>query len=205
MSPNARVFHRHLFVDDASEAGRAVVHCNRQAADARDERARHQRGSRRTSTIRRRCSVLRRATAFQSTRRSSSRRISIRQRSIPWCSDDLRWSRVSQGVYNQFGTSGWDQWLAQNGYIVVNINNRGTNNYGRDFMKVVYKQLGTYEAKDFAETARYLRTQPYVDPDRIAIMGTSYGGYSALISMELAPDVFSVGMANSGVADWRLY
>jgi dipeptidyl-peptidase 4 len=111
----------------------------------------------------------------------------------------------SQGVYNQFGASTWDQWLAQNGYLVVNVNNRGTNNYGRDFMKVVYKQLGTYEAKDFAETGKYLRTLPYVDGEHVAIMGTSYGGYSTLISMELAPDVFSIGMANSGVADWRLY
>ena len=53
----------------------------------------------------------------------------------------------SQGVYDQFDASGWKQWLAQNGYIVVDVNNRGTNNYGRDFMKVVYKQLGKYESE----------------------------------------------------------
>ena len=53
----------------------------------------------------------------------------------------------SQAVYNQFDASAWKQWLAQNGYIVVDVNNRGTNNYGRDFMKVVYKQLGKYEAQ----------------------------------------------------------
>ena len=111
----------------------------------------------------------------------------------------------SQGVYNQFDPSGWKQWLAQNGYIVVDVNNRGTNNYGRDFMKVVHKQLGKYEAHDFAETAKYLKTLPFVDGNHIAIMGTSYGGYSTMITMELYPDVFSVGMANSGVADWRLY
>ncbi|HXD48632.1 MAG TPA: S9 family peptidase [Gemmatimonadaceae bacterium] len=111
----------------------------------------------------------------------------------------------SQGVYDQFNASGWVQWLAQNGYIVVNVNNRGTNNYGRDFMKVVYKQLGTYEARDFAAAAAYLRNQSYVDGSRIAIMGTSYGGYSTMYSMEMYPDVFSVGIANSGVADWRLY
>jgi dipeptidyl-peptidase-4 len=111
----------------------------------------------------------------------------------------------SQAVYNQFDASAWKQWLAQNGYIVVDVNNRGTNNYGRDFMKVVYKQLGKYEAKDFAETANYLKTKPYVDGSRIGIMGTSYGGYSTMITMELYPDIFSVGSANSGVADWRLY
>jgi dipeptidyl-peptidase-4 len=111
----------------------------------------------------------------------------------------------SQAVYNQFDASAWKQWLAQSGYIVVDVNNRGTNNYGRDFMKVVYKQLGKYEAKDFAETAKYLKTKPYVDGSRIAIMGTSYGGYSTMITMELYPDIFTVGSANSGVADWRLY
>jgi dipeptidyl-peptidase-4 len=111
----------------------------------------------------------------------------------------------SQGVYNAFGTSGWNQWLAQNGYVVVNVNNRGTNNYGRDFMKVVYKNLGKYEAMDFAETAKWLKTQPWVDGDHIAIMGTSYGGYSTMFTMEQYPDVFGVGIANSGVADWRLY
>jgi dipeptidyl-peptidase 4 len=111
----------------------------------------------------------------------------------------------SQGVYNDFSTSGWYQWLAQNGYIIVNVNNRGTNNYGRDFMKVVYKQLGKYESHDFAETANYLRTMPYVDGAHIAIMGGSYGGYSTMFTMEMYPDVFSIGMSNSGVADWRLY
>jgi dipeptidyl-peptidase-4 len=111
----------------------------------------------------------------------------------------------SQGVYNQFDASGWKQWLAQNGYIVVDVNNRGTNNYGRDFMKIVYKQLGKYEAHDFAEAAKYLRTLPYVDGNHMAIMGGSYGGYSTMISMELYPDVFSIGMSNSGVGDFRLY
>jgi dipeptidyl-peptidase-4 len=111
----------------------------------------------------------------------------------------------SQGVYDQFSTSGQYQWLAQKGYIIVDVNNRGTNNYGSAFMKSVYKQLGKLESHDFAETARYLAKMPYVDASRIAIMGTSYGGYSTLYTMEMYPDVFSVGIANSGVADWRLY
>jgi dipeptidyl-peptidase 4 len=111
----------------------------------------------------------------------------------------------SQQVYNEFATSGWTQWLAQEGYIVVGVNNRGTNNYGRDFMKVVYKQLGKYEALDFAETAKYLAKQSYVDPKRIAIVGTSYGGYSTVYTMEMYPELFPVGVANSTVGDWRLY
>jgi len=111
----------------------------------------------------------------------------------------------SQQVYDQFMSSGWTQWLAQEGYVIVGLNNRGTNNYGRDFMKVVYKHLGKYEALDFAEAAKYLSKQSYVDPSRIAIMGTSYGGYSAVYTMEMYPEIFPVGIANSTVGDWRLY
>jgi len=111
----------------------------------------------------------------------------------------------SQQVYNQFATSGWTQWLAQEGYIIVGVNNRGTNNYGSAFMKIVYKHLGKYEALDFAETARYLAKQTYIDSKRVAIVGTSYGGYSAVFTMEAYPELFPVGVANSAVGDWRLY
>src|SRR5258708_13803012 len=109
----------------------------------------------------------------------------------------------SQQVYDRFGWRGWAQWLAQQGYIVVGLNNRGTNNYGSAFMKVVYKHLGKWESHDFAEAARYLGTQPYVDPKRIAIMGTSYGGYSTVYTLLMYSDVFSVGMGNSPVTDLR--
>lgn len=111
----------------------------------------------------------------------------------------------SQEVYDEFGSSGWSQWLAQHGYIVIGVNNRGTNNYGSAFMKTVYKQLGKWESHDFAETARYLATLPYVDASNIAIVGTSYGGYSVLYTMEMYPELFKAGIANSGVTDWRYY
>ncbi|MDP9204815.1 MAG: S9 family peptidase [Gemmatimonadota bacterium] len=111
----------------------------------------------------------------------------------------------SQQVYNSFASSGWTQWLAQEGHIIIGLNNRGTNNYGSAFMKVVYKQLGKYEALDFAEAARYLAKQTYVDPKRVAIIGTSYGGYSAVYTMEMYPELFPVGVANSPGTDWRLY
>ena len=111
----------------------------------------------------------------------------------------------SQGVYNQFTANSQQQWLAQQGYVVVNVNNRGTNNYGSAFMKVVYQNLGKYESHDFAETAKYLATLPYIDPRRIGIMGTSYGGYSTVYTMEMYPDLFTAGVANSAVADWKLY
>lgn len=111
----------------------------------------------------------------------------------------------SQQVYDRFASSGVDQWRAQQGYIVVGLNNRGSNNYGSAFMKQVYRHLGKYEAMDFAEAARWLGTQSYVDARRIAIDGTSYGGYSVLYSMAAYPEVFASGIANSAVTDWRLY
>lgn len=111
----------------------------------------------------------------------------------------------SHGVFNRFASNGMHQWLAQNGYIVVDVNNRGTANYGSAFMKAVYRQLGKWESNDFVETAHYLSTLPYVDGENMAIMGTSYGGYSTTYTLLTHPGVFKVGIANSPVTDWRLY
>ena len=111
----------------------------------------------------------------------------------------------SHDVFNKFSTDMWSQWLAQNGYIVANVNNRGIANYGSAFMKVVYKQLGKWESNDFVETANYLAKMPFVDASKMAIMGTSYGGYSTTYTLLTHPGVFKVGIANSPVTDWRLY
>jgi dipeptidyl-peptidase 4 len=111
----------------------------------------------------------------------------------------------SQQVYNAFASNGWHQYLAQQGYIIVGLNNRGSGNYGRDFMKMVYGELGRWEANDFAEVGRWLEAQPYVDGGRMAILGTSYGGYMAITTLLRYPGLFQVGVANSPVTDWRLY
>jgi dipeptidyl-peptidase 4 len=111
----------------------------------------------------------------------------------------------SQQVYDAFATNGWHQYLAQHGYIVVGLNNRGSGNYGRDFMKGVYGELGRWEAHDFAEVGRWLAAQPYVDRDRMAILGTSYGGFMAITTLLRHPGLFRLGIANSPVTDWRLY
>lgn len=111
----------------------------------------------------------------------------------------------SHGVFNQFSANVWSQWLAQNGYIVVDVNNRGIANYGSAFMKSVYKQLGKWESNDFVETARYVGSMPFADSTNMAIMGTSYGGYSTSYTLLTHPGVFKVGIANSAVTDWRLY
>ncbi|HVV54041.1 MAG TPA: S9 family peptidase [Mucilaginibacter sp.] len=118
---------------------------------------------------------------------------------------DIYGGPESHAVFNRFGSSGWAQWLAQNGYIVVDVNNRGIANYGSKFLKIVYKQLGKWESHDFVETAKYLSTLPYVDSANMAIMGGSYGGYSTTFTLLTHPGVFKVGIANSPVTDWRLY
>ena len=111
----------------------------------------------------------------------------------------------SQQVYDAFNSSGLNQWYAEEGYIVIGLNNRGSNNYGSAFEKVGFHHLGLWEAHDFAETAKYLSRLPYVDSTHIAIIGTSYGGYSTLYTMAMYPGIFSVGIANSPGTSWRLY
>jgi dipeptidyl-peptidase-4 len=111
----------------------------------------------------------------------------------------------SQQVYNEWASDGWSQYLAQQGYIVVGLNNRGSGNYGRDFMEIVYGELGRWEANDFVELARWLGEQPWVDADRMAILGTSYGGYMAITTLLRHPGVYRLGVANSALTDWRLY
>jgi dipeptidyl-peptidase-4 len=111
----------------------------------------------------------------------------------------------SHEVFNKFNDGAWAQWLAQNGYVVVNVNNRGSANYGSAFLKGVYKQLGKFESEDFAETAHYMGTMPFIDSTKRAIMGGSYGGYITTYTLLTHPGIFTVGMANSPVTDWRLY
>ena len=111
----------------------------------------------------------------------------------------------AQSVYNEFATTGWHQWLAQTGYVVVSVNNRGSGGYGRDFEKIVYEKLGKYESQDFAQTAAYLAKQPWVDANRMAIRGHSYGGYMSSYTMLTHPGVFKVSLVGAPVTDWRLY
>ncbi len=111
----------------------------------------------------------------------------------------------AQGVYNAWESNGWNQYLAQQGYVIVNVNNRGSGGYGSDFEKIVYKQLGKWEANDFVETAQYMAGKDWIDGNRMAIRGHSYGGYMTLYTMFTHPDVFSTGIATAPVTDWLLY
>ena len=111
----------------------------------------------------------------------------------------------SQGVYNQFASNGWEQYLAQEGFVVINVNNRGSGGYGSKFEKVVYKNLGHNEAKDFADAAKFMATMPWVDGNKIAIRGHSYGGYMASFTQLNYPEIFKVAIVTAPVTDWRLY
>jgi len=100
----------------------------------------------------------------------------------------------------------WHQALAERGYIVVSVDNRGTGARGRDFRKQTYLQLGKLETDDQIATARWLANEPYVDPDRIGIWGWSYGGYMTLLSMmREGGDVFRAGISVAPVTHWKLY
>ncbi|RCR71609.1 S9 family peptidase [Larkinella punicea] len=111
----------------------------------------------------------------------------------------------AQSVYNEFNTSGWHQFLAQQGYVIVSVNNRGSGGYGSAFEKVVYEKLGQYESRDFVETAKYLGTLPWIDGGRMAIRGHSYGGYMSSYTMLTHPGIFKVALVGAPVTDWRLY
>ncbi len=118
---------------------------------------------------------------------------------------DIYGGPSSQSVYNDFETNMWRQYLAQQGYVVVSVNNRGSSGYGRDFEKVVYKNLGHWEAVDFSETAKYLASKSWIDSERMAIRGHSYGGYMVLYAMTSYPGLFQTGLCAAPVSDWRLY
>jgi dipeptidyl-peptidase-4 len=111
----------------------------------------------------------------------------------------------AQGVYNSWESGGWNQYLAQEGYVVVNVNNRGSGGYGSEFEKVVYKQLGKWEANDFVETAQFMGDKSWVNGNKMAIRGHSYGGYMTTYTLFTHPDVFEVGIATAPVTDWRFY
>jgi len=111
----------------------------------------------------------------------------------------------AQSVYNQFETNMWRQYLASQGFIVASVNNRGSGGRGRDFEKVVYRNLGWWEAFDFNETAAYLASKPWVDADNMAIRGHSYGGYMVLYTLTAWPDRFQKGISGAPVSDWKLY
>ena len=104
-----------------------------------------------------------------------------------------------------YGGLVWESFLAQQGYIVVCVDGRGTGSRGAEFKNCTYLELGLRESTDQVETAKYLATLPYVDGSRIGIWGWSFGGYNTLMSMSTGEPVFKAGIAVAPPTDWRFY
>ena len=99
----------------------------------------------------------------------------------------------------------YEQYLAQEGFICVCVDGRGTGGRGRDFEQCTYLKLGQLESHDQVEAAIWLGQQPYVDKNRIAIWGWSYGGFNTLMSMSEGRPVFAAGVAVAAPTSWRYY
>ena len=117
----------------------------------------------------------------------------------------------NQQVLNQWGIGMngggaiLEQYLCQQGYLCVCVDNRGTGGRGAEFEKCTYLRLGELEARDQVETALWLGSQPYVDKERIGIWGWSYGGWNTLMSMSEGRPVFRAGVAIAPPTCWRFY
>ena len=98
-----------------------------------------------------------------------------------------------------------EQYLCQQGYVCVCIDNRGTGGRGAEFEKCTYQRLGQLEAHDQAEAALWLGRQPYVDKERIGIWGWSFGGFNTLMAMSEGRGVFRAGVAIAPPTSWRYY
>lgn len=99
----------------------------------------------------------------------------------------------------------WDYYMAQKGYVVITIDNRGSANRGFEFESVIHRNVGYNEALDQMEAVKYLKSLGYVDEKRIGIHGWSYGGFMTINLMTTFPDVFKTGVAGGPVIDWKYY
>ena len=99
----------------------------------------------------------------------------------------------------------WETYMAQRGYILFILDNRGSSERGKDFEQVTFRHLGVEEMKDQMCGVEYLKSLPYVDADRLGVHGWSYGGFMTISLMADYPDVFKVGVAGGPVIDWKWY
>ena len=104
-----------------------------------------------------------------------------------------------------WGVRGWDVWMAQKGYVMFCLDNRGSEHRGLDFEQATFRHLGVEEMKDQMQGVEFLKSLPYVDADRLGVHGWSFGGFMTASLMTTYPDVFKVGVAGGPVIDWRFY
>ena len=113
----------------------------------------------------------------------------------------------AQMITNSYldGANLWMYWMAEQGYLVFTVDNRGSDNRGFAFESVVHGRLGVNEIADQVKGVDYLKSLPYVDGNRLALHGWSFGGFMTTSIMLRKPDVFKVGVAGGPVTDWKYY
>ena len=104
-----------------------------------------------------------------------------------------------------WGSRSWETYMAQKGYVLFILDNRGSENRGKDFEQATWHQLGQIEMQDQMQGVAFLRTLPYVDMDRLGVHGWSFGGFMTISLITNYPDVFKVGVAGGPVIDWKWY
>ncbi len=109
---------------------------------------------------------------------------------------DARW---------HYSSRSWETYMAQKGYVLFILDNRGSENRGRDFEQATFRQLGQIEMQDQMKGVDYLKSLPYVDSKRIGVHGWSFGGFMTITLMTNHPEVFKVGVAGGPVIDWKWY
>jgi len=134
----------------------------------------------------------------------------------PWDFDSTKQYPVLVYVYGgphaqlvtnswMYGASLWMHWMASQGYIIFTLDNRGSANRGFAFESQIHRKLGTVEIEDQVSGINFLKSLSYVNPDRLAVHGWSYGGFMTTSLMLRQPDFFKVGVAGGPVTDWKFY
>lgn len=113
----------------------------------------------------------------------------------------------AQMIHNTrfYDARGWDLYMAQQGYVMLTVDNRGSDNRGIKLENCTFRHLGTEEMKDQVQGAKFLQSLPYVDADKIGVHGWSFGGFMTTNLMLTYPDIFKVGVAGGPVIDWQFY
>ena len=113
----------------------------------------------------------------------------------------------AQMIHNNrfYNARGWDLYMALQGYVMLTVDNRGSDNRGIKFENCTFRHLGTEEMKDQVQGAKFLQSLPYVDADKIGVHGWSFGGFMTTNLMLTYPDIFKVGVAGGPVIDWQFY
>jgi len=96
-------------------------------------------------------------------------------------------------------------WYAENNIITISVDHRASGHFGKKGLDYMHRSLGKWEMLDYIEAVKWLREKPFVDPERMGITGSSYGGYTTAMALTYGADYWTHGVASSSVTDWRLY